>query len=59
MKKTQILEENQIDPNQAKQAKQEIYELIQPIVDIQPEPEAKFQWLFNIYYKRLDAWYRD
>ena len=56
---TQILEKNQIDPNQEKQAKQEIYELIQPIVDIQPEPEVKFQWLFNIYYKRLDAWYRD
>ena len=55
----EILEENQIDSKQAKQAKQEIYELIQPIVDIQPEPEVKFQWLFNIYYKRLDAWYRD
>ena len=55
----EILEENQIDSKQAKQAKQEIYELIQPIVDIQPEPEVKFQWLFNIYYKRLDAWYRN
>ena len=53
------VEGKDIDDRVEKKLKLEIHDLIQPIVDIQPEPEVKFQWIFNLYYWRLDAKYSD
>ena len=55
----EMLEENQIDSKQVKQAKQEIYRLIQPVIDIQPEPDINIQWGFNYYYKKLDNFHKE
>ncbi|MBQ9691485.1 MAG: hypothetical protein IJV62_05275 [Eggerthellaceae bacterium] len=35
--------------------KQEIHELLQPIIDAQPEPRTNLQWLFDkVYYERYN-----
>ena len=56
------IEEEEIEVNEQviKEVKQDIYDLIEPIIEIQPEPPIKLQWIFNHwFYAKQDKRYRD